>query len=106
MTTILQFPVRNKGRVRKSQGPQSMGEHALEFVQLFADASQTGNVARLVEVRADQDPHDQGHLALMLAASLYALMTPEQKTSLISSFKYLATRDPRAVELLRILKAE
>lgn len=100
MQTILQFPARNKGRVRKSQGFMAMGECAMKMAELPAIPD---NVERLVEARADAADYSTGDLGLFIATAVYAVLDERQKASLTGQLKSMATSDPRAVAVLRIL---
>ena len=101
--TVLQFPQRNKGRVRKSQSLCSMGESALTFAAKYEAQLKPANVEVLNDHRDDR--HDRGDLALMLAASIFVTLPPEQKSNLAEQFKMIGRHhhDGRARELLRIL---
>lgn len=97
-TNILQFPQRNKGRVRKSESYGAMGETAL---RQFARADRPANVEALADHR--DDDHDHGHLGLMLAATIFAVLEPTQKANLASQLRNIAVTDSRARATCRLL---
>lgn len=96
MGDILQFPQRNKGRVRKSQSLETMGECALNRVQ-----TRPANIEVLADHR--ECDADHGHLALMLAATIFATLPAQRKNRLANTLRGIAIGDQRARQLLRIL---
>lgn len=94
--TILQFPKRNKGRVRKTESIRTMGECALR---------RTSRRPENVEVLADhrENEHDHGHLALMLASSMFATLPKTRKAKMANALRGIALHDQRARAIVGIL---
>lgn len=94
--TLLQFPQRNKGRVRKSGSLQAMGEYSLRACE-----REPANVERLDD-RREVDT-DQGQLALLLAATVFSALPKTKKATLRRTLDEISQLDPRAREILHII---
>lgn len=107
--TILQFPPRNKGRIRKSRSPWAMGRCSFSLVENDGQAVPP-NVA---DIRAGRDARqvDDGRLALRLALSIFATLTAEQKKQIRSVTRSIARHEDgqtgdEARALYRLLTGE
>jgi hypothetical protein len=77
MSDILQFPQRNKGRIRKSRSPEAMGRCSIGMLERDGDPIPT-NVADIRRARHEPES-DDGRLALRLSLAIFAMLSADQK---------------------------
>lgn len=88
---ILPFPPRNKGRVRKTRSPDSMGRCAIGLLERDGE-SVPPNVA---DVRsAKPEPHvSEERLSFVLTLAIFSVLTDTQKASIRDAVRICARHD-------------
>ena len=90
-TNIINFPGRNKGRVRKSRSPEAMGRCSLSLLERDGE-SIPANVTDFRFAR-EEAPVDDGRLALLLALALFSILSPGQKKRIRNPVRMVARHE-------------
>jgi hypothetical protein len=85
---IIEFPARNKGRIRKSRSPEAMGRCSISLLERDGE-SIPPNVADLRTARIETLV-DDGRLALRLALAIFATLIPNDKKNIRDAVRLVA----------------
>jgi len=89
--SVLPFPQRNKGRIRKSRSPEAMGQCSLSLLERDGE-SIPANIADFRSARKEV-PVDDGRLALVLALAVFSALNADQKKSVQNPVRMYARHD-------------
>jgi len=103
--TLLQFPQRDKGRIRKRSGLQSTGRLVLGAMQHHGEEI-PANVVCIDQPNGPEHGMVERSDQVLLAICVYAVLSDEQKDSILRQLKFLAVNgDPSAQRVWNTITA-
>lgn len=94
---VLAFPPRNKGRIRKTQGLETMGRLVLSVLQRDGEAV-PANVVCIDEPEGPDTSMVEKSEPVLLALCVYAELAKAQKKSIIDQLGFLARNGDRVAQ--------
>lgn len=102
MSDVLQFPPRDKGRIRKRRSPAAMGRCSVGMLKRDGEPIP----AKVADIRSARIAPviDDGRLALRLSLAIFAMLDPSQKKAIRNVLMAFANhRDDRTGDECRAL---